>query len=61
VVLVLCSQIAYMLDKYFIKKYVVILIFTQYVLCENTRLVSTTILFGSSNMVSRCLDNKQNA
>jgi len=48
--LILCSQVGYMLDKYLIKKYVVILIFTQYVLCENTRLVSAMILFRSSKM-----------
>jgi hypothetical protein len=39
-VLVLCSQVVYMLDKYLTKIYVVSLIFTQYVLCENARLVS---------------------
>jgi hypothetical protein len=48
-----------MLKKYLIKRYVVSLIFTQYVLCENARLVSAMIIFGSSNMVSRFLDNKQ--
>jgi hypothetical protein len=41
-----------MLDKYLIKRYDVSLIFTQYVLCENARLVSTMILFGSLKMVS---------
>jgi hypothetical protein len=56
---VLCSQIARMLDKYLIKRYAISLIFTQYVLCENERLVSTMILFGSSKMVSKVLDNKQ--
>jgi hypothetical protein len=57
--LVLCSQVVYMLDKYLIKRYVVSLIFTQYVLCENARLVPIMILFGSSKIVSRFLDNKQ--
>jgi hypothetical protein len=47
-----------MLDKYLIKRYVISLIFTQYVLCENARLVLAMILFGSSKMVSRFLDSK---
>ncbi len=58
-VLTLCNQTTCTLDKYFIKKYVVSLFFTQYVLCENPMLVSTMILFGSSKMVSKFLDNKQ--
>jgi hypothetical protein len=58
--LILCSQVAYMLDKYFIKRYVVKLIFTQYVLCENARLFSAMILFGSSKMVSKFSNTKQN-
>jgi hypothetical protein len=58
VVLIMCSQVACMLDKYFIKRYVIGLIFTQYVLCENARLVSTMIFFGPSKMVSRFLDSK---
>jgi hypothetical protein len=45
VVLIMCSQIACMLDKYFIKRYAIGLIFTQYVLCENARLVSTMIFW----------------
>jgi hypothetical protein len=53
VVLILCSQITCIVDKYLIKRYVISLIFTQYVLCENARLVSAMILFGSSKMVSR--------
>jgi hypothetical protein len=57
-VLILCNQTVCMLDKYFIKTYVVSLFFTQYVLCENPMLVSAMILFGSSKMVS-FLDNKQ--
>jgi hypothetical protein len=56
--LILCSQIACMLDKYLIKRYVVSLIFTQYVLCENARLVLTMTFFGSSKMVSRFLESK---
>ncbi len=59
VVLIMCSQITCMLDKYLIKRYAINLIFTQYVLCENARLVLVRILFGSSKMVSRFLDNKQ--
>jgi len=58
VVLIMCSQVGCMLDKYFIKRYAIGLIFTQYVLCENARLVSTMIFFGSSNMESRFLDSK---
>jgi hypothetical protein len=58
-VLVLCGQVACMLDKYLIKRYVVSLIFTQYVLCENARLVSAMILFECSKMVSKFLDSKQ--
>jgi hypothetical protein len=53
VVMVLCSQIVYMLDKYLIKRYVVSFIFTQYVLCENARLVPTMILLDPQRW---CLD-----
>jgi hypothetical protein len=56
--LILCSQTTCMLDKYLIKGYAISLIFTQYVLCENERLVLAMIVFGSSKMVSRFLDNK---
>jgi hypothetical protein len=56
--LIMCSQVVCMLDKYLIKRYVVSLIFTQYVLCENARLVSTMTFFGSSTMVFRFLENK---
>jgi hypothetical protein len=45
-----------MLDRYLIKRYVVNLIFTQYVLCKNARLVSTMTLFGSSKMIFRVLE-----
>jgi hypothetical protein len=48
-----------MLDKYLIKRYIVSFIITQYVLCENARLVSTMILFGSLKTISRFLDSKQ--
>jgi len=56
--LILCSYTAYMLDKYLIKKNVVKLIFTQYILCENARSVLAMILFGSSKMMSKFLDSK---
>jgi hypothetical protein len=59
VMLILCNQIVCMLDKYFIKKIVISLILTQYVLCENAMLDSAMILFRSSKMVSRFLENKQ--
>jgi hypothetical protein len=48
-----------MLDKYLIKRYIVSFIITQYVLCENARLVSTMILFGYLKTISRFLDSKQ--
>ncbi len=56
--LIMYSQIACTLDKYLIKRYVVSLIFTQYVLCENARLVSTMTLFRSSTMVFKFLESK---
>jgi len=59
-VLILCSQTTYMVNKYLIKRYVISLIFTQYVLCKNVGFVLVMILFGSSKMVSRFLDSKQN-
>ncbi len=58
VVLVLCGQVACMLYKNLIKRYAISFIFTQYVLCENASLVSAMILFESSKMVFRFLDNK---
>ncbi len=56
--LIMCSQATCMLDKYLIKRDVASLIFTQYVLCENARLVSTMTSFGSSKMVSKFLESK---
>ncbi len=56
--LIVCNQTSCMLDRYFIKRYDVSLIFTQYVLCENARLVSIMTFFGSSKMISRFLESK---
>jgi hypothetical protein len=58
--LIICNQTTCMLDGYLIKRYDVSLTFTQYVLCENARLVSTMTFFGSSKMVSKFLENKHN-